>query len=258
MEKGAALFIVYGVYHWKTKRVAFRNDYCLVCGEARRAVQVRTFDVGHIFWIPILPAGFWKRWVCTVCGRDPHVTTKTRRGFKWAGLFILVLFAAASWIVPDDPDAVPVFWGLRIAAPVGAILTLMHASYKEGGDVERKAGYHSARGGYGVPVLRGAIVDAGFAMLVPGLRSGEERGGAKLETGKQRRENRQKHRSEDRPLQWRARALIGSQWLFLKTQLGHSPYISQCGANSYSHPNASEQDERPKRSFRKRVICRMS
>src|SRR6266478_10037413 len=70
------------------------------------------------------------------------------------------------------------------------------ASYKEGADVERKAGYHSARGGYGVPVLRGAIVDAGFAMLVPGLRSGQERGGAKLETGKQRRENRQKHRSE--------------------------------------------------------------
>jgi len=126
MEKGAGLFIVYGVYHWKTKRVAFRDDYCLVCGEARRAVQVRTFDVGHIFGIPILPAGFWKRWVCTVCGRDPHVTTKTRRGFKWAELFILVLFAAVSWIVPDDPDAVPVFWGLRIAAPVGAILTLMH------------------------------------------------------------------------------------------------------------------------------------
>src|SRR6266853_2383839 len=73
--------------------------------------------------------------------------------------------------------------------------------------------------------LWSAIVDAGFAMLVPGLRSGEERGGAKLETRKQKRENRQKHRSEDRPLQWRARALIGSQWLFLKTQLGHSPYI---------------------------------
>jgi len=46
MEKGAGLFIVYGVYHWKTKRVAFRDDYCLVCGEARRAVQVRTFDGG--------------------------------------------------------------------------------------------------------------------------------------------------------------------------------------------------------------------
>jgi hypothetical protein len=120
------LFIVYGVYRWIAKRVAFRNDYCLACGDARRAVQVRTFDVGHIFWIPILPAGFWKRWVCTVCGRDPHVGTKTRRGFKWVGLFILVLFAVVFWIVPVEPDAVAFFWGLRIAAPVGAGLLLWH------------------------------------------------------------------------------------------------------------------------------------
>jgi len=120
------LFIVYGVYRWKAKRVAFRNDYCLACGAARRAVQVRTFDVGHIFWIPILPAGFWKRWVCTVCGRDPHVTTKTRRGFKWAGLLILVLFAAVSWAMPEQPDFVAGAWIFRIALPVGAILTLVH------------------------------------------------------------------------------------------------------------------------------------
>jgi hypothetical protein len=120
------LFIVYGVYHWGAKRVAFRNDFCLGCGEARRAVQVRTFDVGHIFWIPILPGGFWKRWVCTVCGHDPHVTTKTRRGFKWAGLVILALFAVVFWIVPVEPDAVAVFWGLRVAAPVGAGLLLRH------------------------------------------------------------------------------------------------------------------------------------
>ncbi len=120
------LFIVYGVYHWRAKRVAFRNDYCVACGEARRAVQVRTFDVGHIFWIPILPVGFWKRWVCTVCGRDPHVSTKTRRGFKWAGVFILLLFAVVFWIVPVEPDSAAIFWGLRFAAPVGAILTLVH------------------------------------------------------------------------------------------------------------------------------------
>jgi hypothetical protein len=107
------------------KRVAFRNDYCLGCGEARRAVQVRTFDVGHIFWIPILPTGFWKRWVCTVCGRDPHVTTKTRRGFKWAGLAILVIFSVAFWF-PPEPDAVTVYRVLRIVTPVGAALLLRH------------------------------------------------------------------------------------------------------------------------------------
>ena len=120
------LHVVYGVYHWRAKRMAFRSDYCLACGEARRAVQVRTFDVGHIYWIPILPGGFWKHWQCTVCGHDPHVNTKTRRGFKWAGLFILLLFSAAFWVMPVTPDIVAMAWIFRIAAPVGAVLTLVH------------------------------------------------------------------------------------------------------------------------------------
>jgi hypothetical protein len=76
--------------------------------------------------IPILPAGFWKRWVCTVCGRDPHVSGKTRRGFKWAGLFILVLVAFIFWADSAEPDTVAVFWIGRIAAPVGAALLLRH------------------------------------------------------------------------------------------------------------------------------------
>jgi hypothetical protein len=103
-----------------------RNDYCLACGEERRAVQVRAFEVGHIYWIPLLPGGFWKRWQCTVCGRDPHVNTKTRRGFKSAGLFILLLFSAVSWAMPVEPDFVAGHWTIRIATPMGAVLTLVH------------------------------------------------------------------------------------------------------------------------------------
>ena len=141
------MLIVYGVYRWMAKRVAFRNDYCLACGEARRAVQVRTFDVGHIFWIPILPAGFWKRWVCTVCGKDPHVTTGTRRGFKWVGLFILVLLAVVLWMAPVEPKAAAVSWSLRIAASVGAVLVLRHLlrTPKEPTLYERLASIEPAR-----------------------------------------------------------------------------------------------------------------
>jgi hypothetical protein len=120
------VLIVYGVYRWQPKRVAFRNDYCLTCGKARRAVQIRTFNAGHIFWIPILPVGFWKRWLCTICGRDPHVSTKTRRGFKWVGLFILLIFAAVFWFVRVEPDSAALIWALRVAAPVGAFFTLLH------------------------------------------------------------------------------------------------------------------------------------
>jgi hypothetical protein len=111
---------------WRAKRMAFPNDYCVACEEARRAVQVRTFDVGHIFWIPILPGGYWKRWVWAVCSGDPHGSTKTRRAFKWAGVFILLLFSAVSWAMPVTPDFVAGSWILRIAAPVGAMLTLVH------------------------------------------------------------------------------------------------------------------------------------
>lgn len=48
----------------------------------------------------------------------------------------------------------------------------------KGADIESKAGHDSACGGYGVPVLWSAIVSAGLAMLVPGLRGGEGIGGA--------------------------------------------------------------------------------
>jgi uncharacterized membrane protein len=120
------VLIVYGIYRRQPKRVAFRNDYCLTCGDARRAVLVRTFNVGHIFWIPILPAGYWKNWLCTICGSNPRVTTKTRRGFKWVGLFILLFFSLALWAIPMEPDSKAMIWILRFGFPVGAILTLMH------------------------------------------------------------------------------------------------------------------------------------
>jgi len=120
------MFIVYGAYHFWPKRVAFRNDYCLACQAPRRSIAVRTFDVGHIFWIPILPVGYWKHWKCAVCGRDPHVNPKTRRSFQWAGLFCLIAVSVVFWAVPGDPDFGVGTWVFRIVAPAGAILLLVH------------------------------------------------------------------------------------------------------------------------------------
>jgi hypothetical protein len=122
------MFLIHGVYYFWPKRVAFRNDYCLRCQAPRRAVAIRTFDVGHIFWIPILPVGFWKHWKCSICDLDPHAHTKTRRSFKWAGLVCLLLLAAAFWTAPIDSDQelMVIGWIFRIAAPLGAALVLIH------------------------------------------------------------------------------------------------------------------------------------
>jgi hypothetical protein len=122
----AEMLIVYGVYRWWPKRIAFRNDYCLRCGQESRAEQIRSFDVGHIFWIPILPSGFWKHWYCVKCRHDPHEFPGTRRIFKWIGLVILILLGAAFWATPVGPDFVVGSWMFRIGASVGALLTLAY------------------------------------------------------------------------------------------------------------------------------------
>jgi hypothetical protein len=114
--------IVRGAYHFRTKPVAFRDDYCLSCGAPRRSIAVRSFDVGHIFWIPILPVGFWRHWVCSVCGRKPH--RRPRRLFKWTGLYSLIGSSVLFWAAPVDSEFAVGSWIGRIAAPAGAILLL--------------------------------------------------------------------------------------------------------------------------------------
>jgi len=64
-------------------------------------------------------------------------------------------------------------WTDRGAGGCGAAAAASVAHAK-GADIVSAAGNDSACDGYGVPVLWSAIVDAEFAMLVPGLRSCEE------------------------------------------------------------------------------------
>ena len=119
------MILIHGAYHFWPKRVGFRNDYCLGCQGPRRAIALRTFDVGHIYWIPILPVGFWKHWKCTVCGRDPHVNVKTRRSFKWAGLACLIIISLVFWMAPAESDRV-FHWAFRIVPLVLALPLLRH------------------------------------------------------------------------------------------------------------------------------------
>jgi hypothetical protein len=118
------MFLIHGSYHWWPKRVGFRNDYCLSCEAPRRAIATRTFDVGHIFWVPLIPVGFWKHWSCTVCRRDPHARTKAPRTFKWIGLICLLILSAMFWTVPVDPEVSILAWILRIAPLAGAAALL--------------------------------------------------------------------------------------------------------------------------------------
>ena len=118
------MLLIRGSYHFWPKRVAFRNDYCLRCQSPRRSIAIRTFDVGHIFWIPILPVGFWKRWQCEVCGQAPHAYPKVRRIFKWMGFVFSIALSLLVWTAPGSGDFGMLAWIFRVAAPAGGILLL--------------------------------------------------------------------------------------------------------------------------------------
>jgi hypothetical protein len=119
------VLIIHGVHHFWPKRVGFRNDYCLGCDKPRRSVAIRTLDVVHLFWIPILPLGFWKHWQCSECGRDPHRHVRTRRAFKWIGFGLLAIVAAMLWLTPAGTDD-SFQWFLRVAATAAALALWIH------------------------------------------------------------------------------------------------------------------------------------
>jgi ribosomal protein S27AE len=117
------MLLVHGRYFWRRTIVAYRNDFCLSCDKARVAWQHRTFDVLHVFWVPVLPLGFWKRWHCGECGGNPHANPRTRKGFKWLGVAALALFTLAAWGVPasEPRDDLVFLWSVRLGGPLATI-----------------------------------------------------------------------------------------------------------------------------------------
>jgi hypothetical protein len=123
------VIVVHGVYRFAQKRLAFRSDFCLACEAAQIAVQVRSFYVAHLYWVPLLPLGFWKTWLCSTCGRDPHARTRTKRFFKILLIFLLVPLAAAFWFINPDPHEAVTTWLMRLATVVGLGWATWWATY---------------------------------------------------------------------------------------------------------------------------------
>lgn len=107
------------------RTVAYRNDYCLSCDAPGRSIRIRTFDVVHLYFIPVLPIGMWKRWGCARCGNPPHVQPGTRRVFKWMGVGVLALLAVVFWAVPIEPGDETLEWSLRVILPVAFVAALV-------------------------------------------------------------------------------------------------------------------------------------
>jgi hypothetical protein len=121
------MIVVYGCYRFRPRRVGYRNDYCLVCGREVRSEQIRSFNAIHLFWIPLIPLGFWTRWLCPQCHRPPHqVRGGVRAPFKWAIWVVLLSFAVFLWIIPSTLDSSSTIWMYRLGLSVATALLLAH------------------------------------------------------------------------------------------------------------------------------------
>jgi hypothetical protein len=115
------MVIIHGVYRWRPVNVAFRHDYCRRCAKGTLAVLVRTFNALHLFWVPVLPLGWWSSWTCARCNTDPHAAAQTRRGFKVAAAVILGLFNVVAWLAPKGSSST-----LEVLV-IGGVLLLLFA-----------------------------------------------------------------------------------------------------------------------------------
>lgn len=115
--------IYYGIYKFSPRTIAYRNDFCLNCAAPRRAYCIKSFYWAYLFFIPLLPLGFWKVWRCSTCKRDPHIYPGTGNSLRPLALSALALFGAVAWLAPD-PDAYT--WGARILLTLGFCAALWY------------------------------------------------------------------------------------------------------------------------------------
>jgi hypothetical protein len=109
-----------GVYRFNDSVVAYRNDYCLTCDSERIAEEIRTFDVYHVWFIPLIPVGFRRRWLCSSCGKDPHERPQTTLLVLSFWMVVLVAFAVLLWMPGRSPVDV-MTWVMRIGSLVGLV-----------------------------------------------------------------------------------------------------------------------------------------
>jgi hypothetical protein len=121
-----------GTYRFQPKVVAFRNDFCLTCNTARRAVEIRTFNVLSFRGIPLIPVGYWKRWLCTECTVPPGYNRRSRRKFAVTLAALAAAFAVIFWSLPIEPDQVETWLFIRRISPVVMIGAIIWAVLAEG------------------------------------------------------------------------------------------------------------------------------
>ena len=94
------MLILHGHYRFRTRKYSCRNDYCTQCKRTTFTEGFRSFRMLHLFFIPLIPLGFFTDWRCTSCGNNPLGRRPLPRGLALTGfaLFNLALIGVLFFI----------------------------------------------------------------------------------------------------------------------------------------------------------------
>jgi len=107
-----------GIKSYKPRTIAYRNDFCVSCDGPRRAHLIRSFKAYQIYYIPVVPLGFWREWLCSECGKDPHVYSRELRRMRWGMVMLTGFFSIAGVVASlDQESAIATRWLLRLLFP---------------------------------------------------------------------------------------------------------------------------------------------
>ena len=114
-----------GIGSYKSRIVAYRNDFCIACDAPRRTYEIKSLKVYHVYYIPVIPLGFWREWQCSVCRRDPHKYPGTSKRAIWVVVLLAGFFAMAGIIASFEPrDSIITVWVLRLGFPAVFVVLL--------------------------------------------------------------------------------------------------------------------------------------
>jgi len=115
------MILISGNYRWFGRRVAFREDFCRSCRAPTVSFGERSFNVRHVYWIPVLPLWFTTHWICERCKSRSHKRAS-------AALWLRILcgtFAAAiafgAWSDTPEAGEVDAVWVLRFLSLGGLV-----------------------------------------------------------------------------------------------------------------------------------------
>ena len=124
----AAPAMIWGTRHTHARRLAFRNDWCRTCRKPVRAARTRTWWWFTVFWIPLLPLGVRRRWLCDECGFPAHAVAIWGARRRLVLALLLALGAVGLWIEPpptaaEEPELFAVFRWIVTLVPVALAIS---------------------------------------------------------------------------------------------------------------------------------------